>query len=129
MAEPKADIDILLNLTQHSGTPSSIPMTWDKIDMFIQEVDILFHTDNYTVLCEPDGWPNLKSYIFRTNVSAGALQSKIQELISTQCPTSTDVNWSIDVGFVRGELHDIGIITLTIKVPEGADKVKEYYVG
>lgn len=128
MAEQyKADMDFLLELSKAQVHPD-IPIVWDPIKMFMQEVDVLFSTSSTDVLCAPDGWPNLKEYVFNTNVSAPALQMKLNDLIQQNCPTSTDVDWDIECGFVKGEISDIGIITLTIRT---GDKplVKDYYIG
>lgn len=123
----KADMDFLLELSKSQVKPD-IPIVWDPVKMFIQEVDVLFNTSSTDVLCAPDGWPNLKEYVFKTNVSAPALQMKLRETIQQNCPTATDVDWELECGFVRGELSDIGIITLTIRTGD-IPVVKDYYVG
>lgn len=128
MSEPsKVNMDFLLELSKTQVNPG-IPIVWDPIKMFIQEVDVLFNTTSTDVLCAPDGWPNLRAYIFKTNVSAPALQMKLQDMIQQYCPTSTEVDWDLECGFVRGELSDIGIITLTIRTGDGPI-TKDYYVG
>lgn len=107
------------------------PILTNKYDLFIQELQILFDTNRYDVLCSPHGWPGIKDYVFSTNVSNVTLGTLIQEAIADMCPTATDIDYSIGVKFVRGELSDIAIIDLTITPSEDdlQEIKKQYYIG
>lgn len=105
------------------------PILSNKYDMLLQEIDVLFQTSNTDVLCSGSDWPNIKDYIFRTKVSEETLEQNLQSLIYEKCPSSTDVDITVDVKIMQGSLSDIGIITVTISNMEEIINEKQYYVG
>lgn len=113
-----------------SLTPNpEFPIMYNKYDMLLQEIDVLLQTSNTDVLCSGSDWPNIRDYIFRTKVSDETLAQNLQALIYEKCPSSTDVDISVDVKIMQGSLSDIGVITVTISNMNEVINEKQYYVG
>lgn len=106
------------------------PIEFNKYQLFLQEIELLFNTNRYDVICSPNQWPNLKSYVFQTGVSSITLSSILNDLIVQYCPTSEICDWDLDIKFMRGELSDIAIIDLTIRTDEDEDDIeRQFYIG
>lgn len=109
---------------------SEFPIEFDKYKIFLQEIEVLFNTSRYDVLCSPNQWPNLKDYVFQTGISSITLSAILNDLIIQYCPTSAYCDWYLDIKFMRGELSDIAIIDLTIRTDESDDDIKrQFYIG
>lgn len=106
-----------------------LPIIWNKYDMLLQEIDVLFQTSNTDILCSGTGWPDIKDYIFKTKVSADTLEQKLSSLIYDKCPSATGVDIDVKVQIMQGSLSDIGVITVTISELDNVVNEKQYYVG
>lgn len=123
------DIPMDLKLNPLLEPIPDIPIIYDVYEMLIQEIDVLFSTDNTEVLCGGDNWANLKQYIFATSISESTLASTLRKLIYSECPSSEGISIAVDIRFFRGALNDIGVITVTITEDSTLITKKEYFIG
>ena len=61
-----------------------------------------------------DEFIDLRTYVFKTHVSASTLQSKIMNIINRSVYILDDLMVEVEVSFMRGEVSDIGLIDAKI---------------
>lgn len=120
-------MDMKLNMTIEPIP--DLPIIYNVYEMLIQEIDVLFSTDQNEVLCGGTEWANLKQYVFQTNVSESTLETRLQKLIYEQCPSAEGIPVNVDVQFMHGTLNDICIVTVTIRDNSSVVNQKQYYIG
>lgn len=102
----------------HSDT-STLPMIEDDVQIFMQEISILFGTNNTDVLGCEDDWVDVKHYIFKTNINAAELRDKVDKAISRMCSMASKIPYTVKVSFIKGEFEDIGLIDLHLTDSNG----------
>ena len=118
----------MVDINLYKNETYDVPMVYDKLDLLVQEIDVLFSSDGYSVLACKEGWANLKQYIFQTKINATLLQDKIKTAIYDMCPTATEFNIDIQVGFIRGTVMYIATIDVII-IDENVKKhIKNYTI-
>ena len=73
-----------------------------------------------------DEFIDLRSYVFKTHVSASTLQSKIMDMINRSVYISDDLMVEVGVSFMRGDVSDIGLIDVTITKNNDCTTKPEY---
>lgn len=84
------------------------PYKYTDLDSLFQEIEVLLTTGP----C--DEFTDLRSYIFKTHVSASTLQSKIMNIINRSIYISDDLMVEVGVSFMKGNVSDIGLIDVKI---------------
>jgi hypothetical protein len=102
---------------------SAEPIITDRLQLFLQELDVLFSTDKYECLSYPEIDNNIESLIWKTKLSADSVKSALTTAISTNCMMSEYFNYSMQVKLYKGALRDIVEITIDIK---NTDKTLKY---
>jgi len=105
-----------------SFSPTEDPILRNALDLFRQEISILFSGSPTDVFGNDEDWVDIEKYVFKTNVNASTLESKISNAISRYCPSSEDFTFKVEVKFIRGELSDIGLIDVHIFSSEDVNK-------
>ena len=80
------------------------PCKYTDLDFLFQEIEVLLTTSP----C--DEFIDLRSYVFKTHVSASTLQSKIMNIINRSVYIPDDLMVGVEVSFMRGKVSDIGLI-------------------
>lgn len=91
------------------------PIVATDIDLFIQELDVLFSTERFDVLSTPEMWSEVDSLLWTTRFNAEQISSKLTELVKIYCLANELFDWSITAELSRGKTRDIGVITVLIK--------------
>lgn len=127
MAIQTVPMDMKLNMALEPNP--DFPIIYNQYEMLIQEIDVLFSTDQTEVICGGTEWANLKQYVFSTNVSESTLSTRLEKLIYSECPSSEGIPVTVQVQFYHGTIDDIAIITVTITENSTIVNQKQYYVG
>lgn len=93
---------------------ADMPVVTDTLSLFKQELDVLFSTDRFDVLGEPDAWPNIEDMLWKTNINTDQIKFRISNAITEYCLMNEFFVWSVKVALVHGHLRDIGVIDITI---------------
>ena len=84
------------------------PYKYIDLDFLFQEIEALLTTSP----C--DEFIDLRSYVFKTHVSASTLQSKIMDMINRSVCIPDNLMVEVGVSFMRGKVSDIGLIDVKI---------------
>ena len=84
------------------------PYKYIDLDSLFQEIEVLLTTSP----C--DEFIDLRSYVFKTHISASTLQSKIMDMINRSIYIPDNLMVEAGVSFMRGDVSDIGLIDATI---------------
>ena len=90
------------------------PYKYTDLDFLFQEIEVLLTTSPYDVFNAADEFIDLRSYVFKTHVSASTLQSKIMNIINRSVYIPDDLTVEVEVSFMRGKVSDIGLIDVKI---------------
>jgi len=91
------------------------PEIRSALDLFLQEIDILLSTEKGTIFGKRDLGFNIESLLWKTDFSAGYIESLIKGEITKNCLTAQDFTWSVKVSIVNGTSKDIGVVDVMIK--------------
>lgn len=91
------------------------PEIVDFIDLFVQEIDILFNTDKYEIFGKNDFGIDIEKKLWKTNIRADLLASDIEQAIINHCESQQFFDFTVDVKMIRGISRDIGVVEITIK--------------
>lgn len=105
------------------------PIITNIYDMLLQEIDILFSTDQTEILNGGTNWANLRDYVFKTSISNNTLSNKLKNFIYEECPSAEGMNIEVDVNFIRGTLNDMCVVTVVVKDNDVIKSTKDYFIG
>lgn len=94
------------------------------LDMFVQEVTILFDTIPTEVIFNNGFGSNFWDFLHNLNVSNTQIVQQITYNIATYCYGSTQFKWNIDIEIVKGTVNDIIVVYLNIYDNKTADFIK-----
>ena len=98
---------------------------YDKIDCAIQELDILFGTENTELINDPQFGTNFEQFLWQLNPSPNSLQKYVEEKIKFYTYFLSNLEYSVDVEVLNGEIRNIYNVKISIK--DGDDiKTKTY---
>jgi hypothetical protein len=89
--------------------------TNDKLEMFLQEIEMVLGTPPTTVLGRTDFGVGLQSYLHNFNVGESELKQAINQQITRNCELSGEFNWSINVEFYKIGTSDSAIIDIVVE--------------
>lgn len=84
------------------------PNKYIDLDSLFQEIEALLTTSP----C--DEFIDLRSYMFKTHISASTLQSKIMDMINRSIYIPDNLMVEVGVSFMGGKVSDIGLIDVKI---------------
>lgn len=87
---------------------------YTDLDFLFQEIEVLLTASPYDAFNAADEFIDLRSYVFKTHVSASTLQSKIINIINRSVYIPDDLMVEVEVSFMRGKVSDIGLIDAKI---------------
>ena len=90
------------------------PYKYTDLDFLFQEIEVLLTASLYDVFNAVDEFIDLRTYVFKTHVSASALQPKIMNIINRSVYILDDLMVEVEVSFMRGKVSDIRLIDAKI---------------
>lgn len=98
----------------------------DPLDEALQELDILFNTENCELLGETSFGSNFEQFLWYLNPSPNALKSYILERIQMSAYLS-QFEFDIEVQVLNGEFRNIYYVVMSITDPDtNMQKYREY---
>ncbi len=98
----------------------------DPLDEALQELDILFNTENCELLGDPSFGSNFEQFLWYLNPSPNALKSYILDRIQTSAYLSK-FEYEVEVQVVQGEFRNIYYVVMSIEDPDThKKKYREY---
>ena len=87
----------------------------NKMNAALQELDILFDTENTELIGYPNFGTNFEQFLWQLNPSESSLRAYIIEKIQFDTLFLVDFNYSIDIQIIPGELRNIYNVQIMIK--------------
>lgn len=94
---------------------SKEPQIENLLELFLQELDVIFGTETATVFGNRKVGNSLESMLWQTTFNADYMQIKLQEEVRQYCLMSEYFNWSVEVKLLRGTVKDIALVDVIIK--------------
>jgi hypothetical protein len=88
----------------------------ERLDIFLQQLEMIITTKKGSVLGDPNFGVNLDSYIWNFGVSSNNIKQEIFSQISDYIDydASRDISYDIEISFLKGEIWDTIIVDVTI---------------
>lgn len=99
---------------------------YDELDCAVQELDMIFNTENTELIGDVDYGTNFEQFLFQLTPSITQLRKYIYEKMSESYFLKRyDVD--IDIEILEGNLRKIYDVVITIKDPESEKKINRIY--
>jgi hypothetical protein len=96
------------------------PDVTDELDLFLQELDLLFSIEKSTVMGQRKMGMSIERMLWSTSFPADMMSTKIKEEIEQFSLMNQFFRWSVTVELMKGVARDIGVITVTIADSSGS---------
>lgn len=100
--------------TDDELTADDVPVIENELELFRQELDVLFSTSKFDVLGDQSLGHNIEDLLWKTSFDANRIQSEISDAIRSSCFMNERFEWSVKVSLIRGTARDIAVIDVTI---------------
>ena len=87
----------------------------DKLEMFLQEIEMVLGTPPTSVLGKTDFGIGLETYLHDFNVGEGELKQAINRQITMNCALSGEFSWNIEVEFFQIGTSDSAVIDIIVE--------------
>lgn len=101
--------------TDDELTLDDFPVIENELDLFKQELDVLFSTSKMDVLGDQSLGQNIEDLLWKTSFDSSRIQSEISDAVRSTCFMNEMFEWDIKVSLIRGTARDIAVIDVTIK--------------
>jgi len=98
----------------------------NELDLFIQEIDVLFSTSKFDVLGDPGFGTNIEDILWKTNISASKIEQELSDAVRNSCFMNEFFEWKIKVNIIRGQLRDIAVIDVKITRSDIENQTVQY---
>ena len=98
----------------------------NELDLFIQEIDVLFSTSKFDVLGDPCFGTNIEDILWKTNISASKIEQELSDAVRNSCFMNEFFEWKIKVNIIRGQLRDIAVIDVKITRSDIENQTVQY---
>ena len=99
----------------------------DVVDAAIQELDILFGTENTELIGDTSYGVNFENFLWKLNPNPGEVREYLNDKIRTHTYYCNRLTTEINVDITAGTLRDIYTVKIDIKDSDGESvKVKNY---
>lgn len=88
------------------------------LDIFLQEIDVIFSTEKSTVFGHRAFGINIEHLLWSTSFNSEYLSSMIKQEIQRSSVAATNFRYDVNVSLMKGVSRDIGVIELHIKTHE-----------
>ncbi len=86
-----------------------------SLDLFLQELDIVFRTAKGSVFGNRDFGNSTERLLWKTTFNDSYVKVSIAEEIKKSCFMHEYYNWTVDVKLLRGSHRDIALIDIVIQ--------------
>ncbi len=100
------------------------PIVNDPLKLFIQELDVLFSTDEYTVLGNEDVGLSLERYLGKFSLSGDTIKALVIKKIKANCYMHEYFTWDVVISFKAALITDIMMVDVFIKNQFGTADLK-----
>lgn len=114
------------DLIRSEDSTSPNPVLTDSLELFKQELDILFTTNKYEVFGQPQFGNSIEKLLWKTKYSASSIESEINKSISDYCLMNEFFQWKVSFKIIRGAVDDIGILEVRITTDEGTQETVNF---
>ncbi len=94
---------------------SDAPVITNELELFLQEIDVLFSTDEFEVLGNEGLGMSLEKFLGKWGLGNNQIKSFVIKKIQENCYMNEVFNWSVDVAFQQGQISDIMLLDVVIK--------------
>ena len=91
---------------------------YDKLDCAIQELDILFGTENTELINNPYFGTNFEQFLWQLNPSPNELKKYIIEKIQYYTYFLTNIEYELNVEVIQGEIRNIYVVNIDLEDKE-----------
>lgn len=84
------------------------------VDLFIQEIQLLFDTEKGDIMGSDYG-SDIRKYLYKLNVSENRLMGLITREIFEFCDGANEFEYKVDASFAKGQQRDICIVDISIR--------------
>lgn len=98
----------------------------DIVDAGVQELDMLFNTENTELLGYPEYGTNFEQYLWEITPSPQSLKSYIENKISSDTLMMKDLDYDIQVSVITGTARQIYLVQVTIDRGNGQYVQRKY---
>ena len=109
------DFNVRDNTKQAISTTAVIS---DTLSLFIQELTIMFNTQKQDVFCDNKRGNEIEDALWRTSISTYSLKSLVNKMIQDGCLMNEYFTYTVDFDLIKGNLRDIGYLTIEIKTED-----------
>lgn len=85
------------------------------LDCAVQEIDLLFNTENTELIGDPQYGTNFEQFLWQLTPSPNELKRYISDKIDNYTYFTRQLKYDIDVKLVNGEYRTIYVVTIDIK--------------
>ena len=104
------------------------PEIISELDLFLQELDILFSFEIGQVMGHRKLGTSLEHMLWSTSFNATYMTAILTDQISDTCFSGINFNWSVEVQILKGVTRDIGVISIHIKNKENVQLSEQTFV-
>lgn len=97
-----------------------------KINAALQELDILFNTENAELIGYPKYGTNFEQFLWQLNPSPNALKSYIEEVINDNTLFCKEFEIIVNVNIVEGEYRNIYNVIIVLKTDAKSNEAAGY---
>ena len=97
-----------------------------NINAALQELDILFNTENTELIGYPTYGTNFEQFLWQMNPSPNALKSYMQEVIRNNTFFCNEFDIAIDVKILEGEYRNIYNVIIVLRTDPKSNKAAGY---
>ena len=99
----------------------------NKLDAVLQELDILFDTENTELIGYPYFGTNFEQFLWQMTPSVESLKAYINEKIRDNTLFLSQMNVEVEVVILEGELRNIYNVLITMEDPYSKIKKEKLY--
>lgn len=107
--------DIYIRRPNRNGYSENNIEVNDKLEMFLQEIEMVLGTPPTTVLGRTNFGVGLQSYLHNFNVGESELKEAINQQIILNCALSGEFRYTISVEFYKVDNQDAAIIDILVE--------------
>ena len=91
------------------------PILSSDLDVFLQELDILFNTEEYEVYGNHELGMSLERFLGKFSINSSQVRTLCVKQIQNNCYMQEYFNWEVKSDFVQGNVRDILMLSIIIK--------------
>ena len=100
---------------------------YNQMDAALQELDILFGTENTELIGYPEFGTNFEQFLWQLNPAVESLRAYIVEKIQNNTLYLNQFQYNVDISILKGEFRNIYNVQISIKDQDTEEiKTRQY---